>query len=95
MKKSKWMLTVALVVLFLFPVGALAEPITINWWHAHGGRLGELVNGIADGFNKSRTRINWWQPTRETMDQKDGVAARIPGIGLQPADVVGFQICEG
>ena len=54
MKKSKWMLTVALVVLFLFPVGALAEPITINWWHAHGGRLGELVNGIADGFNKSQ-----------------------------------------
>ena len=54
MKKSKWMLTVAIVVLFLFPVGALAEPITINWWHAHGGRLGELVNGIADGFNKSQ-----------------------------------------
>jgi sn-glycerol 3-phosphate transport system substrate-binding protein len=55
MKKSKWMLTVALVVLFLFPVGAMAEPITINWWHAHGGRLGELVNGIADGFNKSQS----------------------------------------
>src|SRR5210317_1895412 len=55
MKKSKLMLTVALVVLFLFPVGALAEPITINWWHAHGGRLGELVNGIADGFNKSQS----------------------------------------
>jgi sn-glycerol 3-phosphate transport system substrate-binding protein len=54
MKKSKWMLTVALVVLFLFPVGALAEPVTINWWHAHGGRLGELVNGIAEGFNNSQ-----------------------------------------
>jgi sn-glycerol 3-phosphate transport system substrate-binding protein len=54
MKKSKWMLTVAIVVLFLFPAGVLAEPITINWWHAHGGRLGELVNGIAEGFNKSQ-----------------------------------------
>ena len=54
MKKSKWMLTVALVVLFLFPVGVLAEQITINWWHAHGGRLGELVNGIAEGFNESQ-----------------------------------------
>jgi len=54
MKKSKWMLTVALVVLVLFPAGALAEQITINWWHAHGGRLGELVNGIAEGFNKSQ-----------------------------------------
>ena len=55
MKKSKWMLTVALVVLFLFPTGVLAEQITINWWHAHGGRLGELVNGIAEGFNKSQS----------------------------------------
>jgi sn-glycerol 3-phosphate transport system substrate-binding protein len=54
MKKSKWRLTVALVVLVLFPAGALAEQITINWWHAHGGRLGELVNGIAEGFNKSQ-----------------------------------------
>jgi len=55
MKKSKWMLTVALVAMVLFPVGALAEQITINWWHAHGGRLGELVNGIAEGFNKSQS----------------------------------------
>ncbi|MEX1330654.1 MAG: sn-glycerol-3-phosphate ABC transporter substrate-binding protein UgpB [Desulfobacterales bacterium] len=58
MKKTKWMLTAAIVVLVLFPVGALAEPITINWWHAHGGRLGELVNGIADGFNKSQNEYN-------------------------------------
>ena len=50
------MVTVALVVLFLFPAGALAEQITINWWHAHGGRLGELVNGIAEGFNKSQNK---------------------------------------
>jgi sn-glycerol 3-phosphate transport system substrate-binding protein len=58
MKKSNWMLTAAIVVLILFPVGAFAEPITINWWHAHGGRLGELVNGIADGFNKSQNEYN-------------------------------------
>ena len=58
MKKTKWMLTAAIVVLVLFPVGVLAEPITINWWHAHGGRLGELVNGIADGFNKSQNEYN-------------------------------------
>ena len=58
MKRSKWMLIVGLVVLVLFPVSVLAEPITINWWHAHGGRLGELVNGIADGFNKSQNEYN-------------------------------------
>jgi sn-glycerol 3-phosphate transport system substrate-binding protein len=54
MKMPKWMLTVALAVLVLFPVSVLAEQITINWWHAHGGRLGEKVNAIADGFNKSQ-----------------------------------------
>ena len=56
MKLSKWSLAVALAVLVLFPASVLAEQITINWWHAHGGRLGELVNGIADGFNKSQSK---------------------------------------
>ena len=55
MKKSKWMLTVAFVVLVLFPVSALAEQITINWWFAHGGRLGEKVQSIVADFNSSQS----------------------------------------
>jgi sn-glycerol 3-phosphate transport system substrate-binding protein len=58
MKLGKWSLAVALVVLVIFPANVLAEKITINWWHAHGGRLGELVNGIAEGFNKSQNKYN-------------------------------------
>jgi sn-glycerol 3-phosphate transport system substrate-binding protein len=58
MKLRKWSLAVALVVLVMFPANVLAEKITINWWHAHGGRLGELVNGIAEGFNKSQDKYN-------------------------------------
>ena len=58
MKLGKWSLAVALVVLVIFPANVLAEKITINWWHAHGGRLGELVNGIADGFNKSQNKYH-------------------------------------
>lgn len=54
MKLPKCLLVVTLTLLVIFPVSALAEKITINWWHAHGGRLGELVSGIADGFNKSQ-----------------------------------------
>jgi len=56
MKLPKWSLAVVLAVLVIFPASVLAEQITINWWHAHGGRLGELVNGIADGFNKSQDK---------------------------------------
>jgi sn-glycerol 3-phosphate transport system substrate-binding protein len=35
---------------------ALAAPVTVNWWHAHGGALGERVNTICDGFNKYQTQ---------------------------------------
>ena len=54
MKKGKWILAVAMLVLVLFPVSALAEPVVVNWWHAHGGRLGEKVNAIAEGFNSQQ-----------------------------------------
>lgn len=32
-------------------------PVTIQWWHAMGGRLGEKVNDIAEGFNASQDRF--------------------------------------
>ena len=38
------------------PALVLAAPVTINWWHAHGGALGEKVNDICEGFNKSQTQ---------------------------------------
>jgi sn-glycerol 3-phosphate transport system substrate-binding protein len=56
MKLQKSLFAGALIILMLFPTGVLAEQVTINWWHAHGGRLGELVDGIADGFNKSQNK---------------------------------------
>ena len=34
--------------------GALAQT-EIQWWHAMGGNLGETVNQLADGFNKSQS----------------------------------------
>ena len=36
--------------------GASAQT-EIQWWHAMGGNLGETVNEIAAGFNKTQTRI--------------------------------------
>jgi sn-glycerol 3-phosphate transport system substrate-binding protein len=38
----------------LAPVGARAE-ITIDWWHAMGGELGEILEGIAAGFNETQS----------------------------------------
>ena len=34
--------------------GASAQT-EIQWWHAMGGKLGETVNEIAEGFNKTQT----------------------------------------
>ena len=54
MKKYRFLLVVAVFILGVSVTAAQA--ITeINWWHAHGGRLGEKVNAIADGFNKSQS----------------------------------------
>ena len=36
--------------------GSVAAPAQteIQWWHAMGGQLGEALNGLAEGFNKSQ-----------------------------------------
>ncbi len=46
---------ILIAVLVIYPFTVLAEPLTINWWHAHGGRLGEKVNAIAEDFNQSQS----------------------------------------
>jgi sn-glycerol 3-phosphate transport system substrate-binding protein len=51
-----WFAATAVVLLLSMPVLALAEPVTITWWHAMGGALGEKVNAICDGFNKSQNQ---------------------------------------
>lgn len=56
MKRMRWTLSVAVFVLMLFPVSAVAEPITINWWFAHGGRLGEKVQSIVADFNAMQNK---------------------------------------
>jgi len=50
----KWSVGAALALLLL-PALAAGQPVVVNWWHAHGGALGERVNAIAEGFNKSQS----------------------------------------
>ena len=56
MKRSIWILAVVVAVLLVLPAGVSAKKITVNWWHAHGGQLGERVNEIATGFNNSQDK---------------------------------------
>lgn len=49
-------IALAALMMLMVPAMALAAPVTVNWWHAHGGALGERVNAICEGFNKSQTQ---------------------------------------
>ena len=48
------LLTFATAALISLTPSAFAQ-VEIQWWHAHGGVLGEHVQTIADGFNKSQS----------------------------------------
>jgi sn-glycerol 3-phosphate transport system substrate-binding protein len=52
----KFRIALAVIATMVLPALAVAEPITVNWWHAHGGVLGEKVNAICEGFNKSQNQ---------------------------------------
>ena len=55
-KLSKFMVACLIISFVTFPVAVLAEPITIDWWFAHGGRLGEKVQEIVANFNSMQTK---------------------------------------
>lgn len=52
MKPIRLSTMVAALSVFAFAAEAATE---IQWWHAMGGRLGEKVNEIAEGFNASQS----------------------------------------
>ena len=55
MRRCLVLLLAAMFVLGVAVTSAQAV-IEIQWWHAHGGRLGEKVNAIADGFNQLQNK---------------------------------------
>lgn len=56
MKSRKWLPIVIFLTSLIFPTNLLAQRITVNWWFAHGGRLGEKVQEIVSNFNKSQDK---------------------------------------
>ena len=56
MRKSTFLLPGLAGAIALTLAGQSYAQTEIQWWHAMGGRLGEKVNTIAEGFNKSQTK---------------------------------------
>ena len=52
---KSWLFAAALVVLAATNAVAQGGPIEIQWWHALTSTNAEMVNKIADGFNKSQS----------------------------------------
>ncbi len=44
-----------LVAVALMAVSALAEPVTVEFWHAMGGKNGEITTKICENFNASQS----------------------------------------
>ncbi|MFN4101378.1 MAG: sn-glycerol-3-phosphate ABC transporter substrate-binding protein UgpB [Pararhodobacter sp.] len=52
MIKKNLMAATAIALVTPFAVSAQTQ---IQWWHAMGGELGELLEGVAEGFNESQS----------------------------------------
>ena len=56
MKMPRLFMVGVVGVALIFLAGqALAEPITINWWHAMKGARGEVVATMIKAFNDSQS----------------------------------------
>lgn len=52
--KHSLLASAALVAFSVATAGSASAQVEIQWWHAMGGQLGELVTAMAEDFNKSQ-----------------------------------------
>ncbi|MBC7132982.1 MAG: sn-glycerol-3-phosphate ABC transporter substrate-binding protein UgpB [Roseovarius sp.] len=78
----------------LAPVGAQAET-TIDWWHAMGGELGEILEGIARDFNESQSDYRVVPSFRGTYTETMTGAIAAFRAGEQPHIVQVFEVGTG
>ncbi|MCC6008084.1 MAG: extracellular solute-binding protein, partial [Rhodobacteraceae bacterium] len=82
------------LALVLAASGAQAQ-VTIDWWHAMGGELGELLEGVAQGFNESQGDFVVRPSFRGTYTETMTGAIAAFRAGQQPAIVQVFEVGTG
>ena len=86
MKPTKLMCGSALA-LAMAATGAQAQ-VQIDWWHALGGELGELLEGVAEAFNESQdefvVRPSFRGTYTETMTGAVAAFRDTHGLGEAP-----------
>ncbi|ATX66515.1 sn-glycerol-3-phosphate ABC transporter substrate-binding protein UgpB [Roseinatronobacter bogoriensis] len=78
----------------LSPVLANAQ-VTIEWWHALGGELGELLEGVAEGFNASQSDFVVRPSFRGTYTETMTGAIAAFRANQQPHIVQVFEVGTG
>ena len=69
--------------------------VTIDWWHAMGGELGELLEGVAQGFNESQSDYVVVPSFRGTYTETMTGAIAAFRAGQHPHIVQVFEVGTG
>ncbi|MGY6411436.1 MAG: sn-glycerol-3-phosphate ABC transporter substrate-binding protein UgpB [Alkalilacustris sp.] len=93
MKPTKLMCGSALA-LVMASAGAQAQ-VQIDWWHALGGELGELLEGVAEAFNESQDEFVVRPSFRGTYTETMTGAIAAFRAGQQPHIVQVFEVGTG
>jgi sn-glycerol 3-phosphate transport system substrate-binding protein len=74
---------------------AAQAQVTIDWWHALGGELGELLEGVAEGFNNSQSEYRVVPSFRGTYAETMTGAIAAFRANEQPTIVQVFEVGTG
>jgi len=74
------------------PAPSTGGPIEIQWWHAMGGQLGEVVNNLADEFNKSQSEYKVTAVYKGSYTETLTAATAAFRAGQAPAIVQVFEV---
>ncbi|RMG85340.1 MAG: ABC transporter substrate-binding protein [Chloroflexi bacterium] len=85
-------LLIALLALSFGGVTAQDEPITIEFWHAMGGNLGEVVDELVARFNESQDAIEVVATFQGTYDDNYNALLAAFETGTEPNIIQNFDL---
>jgi len=88
-------LSATAMALVLAATSTAQAQVTIDWWHAMGGELGELLEGVAEGFNQSQSDYRVVPSFRGTYTETMTGAIAAFRARQQPAIVQVFEVGTG
>ncbi|MCC6000727.1 MAG: sn-glycerol-3-phosphate ABC transporter substrate-binding protein UgpB [Pararhodobacter sp.] len=74
---------------------AAQAQVSVNWWHAMGGELGELLEGVAEAFNESQSDFRVVPSYRGTYTETMTGAIAAFRAGQQPHILQVFEVGTG